>query len=633
MYFIPLFLLLPEGQLLAQAPEYGAALIPAKLKRHANAVIRDEQLKIDIAKPGEVWITEQKVITVLNPNGKQDGAIRIYYNKSRPVQSVSGALYDGDGNLLRKFRKSDFQDVSMIGDFSLFEDDRMKRLLPAAPGYPYTVRYRYRQKYKFTLYLPKWLPVNTENVSVAHASFQLSSPTSIPVRYHGWNLGEPVIDSSGKKTVTCTWKLQDLGALTDEPYSPPFFRAGVPVLIVAPERFAYYGMKGQFDDWKQYGKWVYGHLLKGRDVLPQETVSLVRQMTAGDSSAVEKAKRLYNYAQRKNRYVSIQIGKGGFEPMSASRVDEVSYGDCKALVNYMMALLKAAGIPSYYTEVYAGDDPISLQRNFASAGQGNHIILCVPFAGDTTWLECTDKHMPFGFLGTFTDDRNVLVITPEGGVLTRTPLYPDTCNTQQRTAVFKIDSAGNLLGKMTTTFAGLRYQQRQPFEMLSRAERIRYTKARYARLLMDVSAYSLAFIKHSLPEIKEKVSFTSRGFAALGPHTLSIPLNPVDRFGDIPAMAQDRKNQVYIARGYVMTDTLRYGFPAGYAPALIPKAVHLVHRFGAYDTRLKTGDDGLTYIRTFRLKSGYYPSGSYQAFIAFLRAVSGYDRQHFVIRH
>lgn len=619
--------------LLCMAQEYSVISIPQNLKTHANAIIRDEEINIDINKVNEVWIKHKKVITILNPNGKYFGAIRINYNKSRPVRSVSGSLYNADGTLIRKFKKSDFEDISSVQDFSLFEDEREKRLLPSASGYPYTIKYQYTQKYKFSLYLPKWIPVVSSGIAIQKSSFRVSSPEDIPLRYYEQQLKKPVIDSSDKNKISYIWAITNMPPIADEPYSPPLFKADVPLVIVSPPRFEYYGMKGSFHSWKEYGKWVYDHLLKGRDALPESTINHIHQLIKGLSSPKEMAKKIYAYAKNKNRYISIQIGKGGFEPMNASDVDKVSYGDCKALVNYMMALLKAAGIPSYYTEVYAGNHNISLLPDFASAAQGNHIILCVPFGQDTTWLECTKKYMPFGYLGTFTDNRNVLICTPQGGILTHTMKYQDTVNRQKQTAQFMIDSIGNLQGNMTTLFKGLLYEKRQPFEMNSHSLKIEKVKAIYSFLQMNISKYHLAFMKQKLPMVKENISFTSPRYAAVSEEGLIIPLNPVNRFQNIPRMVKNRKNKLYIARGYVMTDSLSYTFPRGYTLSLIPENISINKPFGSYTTQIKTGTNKLVYIRTLQLHSGYYPAKSYTGFITFLSQVSGYDRENFILKH
>ncbi len=151
-------------------------------------------------------------------------------------------------------------------------------------------------------------------------------------------------------------------------------------------------------------------------------------LTKDASSDKDKAKILYNYLQKNTRYISIQIGIGGLEPFPASEVDRLGYGDCKALANYMRSMLSAVNIPSYYCIVKAGRRKESFHKTFANAQDGNHVILCIPFKNDTTWLECTSQNLPFGFLSDFTDDRDVVACTENGGVIMHTPKYINSTN-------------------------------------------------------------------------------------------------------------------------------------------------------------------------------------------------------------
>src|SRR6185312_13501516 len=133
-----------------------------------------------------------------------------------------------------------------------------------------------------------------------------------------------------------------------------------------------------------------------------------------------KARFLYNYLQKNVRYVSVQLGIGGYKPFPASFVDEKKYGDCKALSNYMLTLLKTVGIPSYCAVINAGTNAEPADPDFVN-DPFNHIILCVPFKNDTTWLECTSATSPFGKLGSFTENRKALLVTEDGGKLVNTP--------------------------------------------------------------------------------------------------------------------------------------------------------------------------------------------------------------------
>src|SRR5690606_16477195 len=172
-----------------------------------------------------------------------------------------------------------------------------------------------------------------------------------------------------------------------------------------------YKRTGKVTNWRDFGRGVQDGLLKGKQDLPAATIEKAKQIASQFDHTRDKPTVLYKYMQDKTRYVRVPIGICRFKPFAASYVDRLAYGDCKALVNYMQALLAAVDIPSLYCVVEAGNQKVSLDEPFANAVDGNHIILCVPFENDTTWLECTSNKSPFGYLGDFTDDRLVLACT------------------------------------------------------------------------------------------------------------------------------------------------------------------------------------------------------------------------------
>jgi transglutaminase-like putative cysteine protease len=444
----------------AQA-DYNASLIPKDLLPYASAVIRNKDVTIEVKDADNTIYHIKTAITVLNKNGDDIARIVIWHNRSNTIRYVKGTLYNEFGQPTGKFAEKDFADVNAASDMSLFEDSRVKHYTPSTGSYPYTIEYEYEQRSKQSLNFDDWQPNEAVGLAVEKSSFTFICKPDFNIRYKEINLPPSVITGTTKDGLkTYTWQVTNLKAIKDEPYSPNRDKY-LSTVKIAPENFKYEGISGTFTNWKELGKWNYDKLLVNRQALPAATVQQVNTITNGITSPKLKAKKIYEYMQNKTRYISVQIGIGGYQPFLASEVDRLNYGDCKALVNYTQALLKAANIESWYCVVEAGSRKVSLLNDFASMSQGNHIILCLPFKNDTTFLECTSQKIPFGFLSDFTDDRTVLACTPEGGKLMHTPKYTAQINSQVRKAGFTVDKNGVLTGDVTTTFKGTQYDNHE----------------------------------------------------------------------------------------------------------------------------------------------------------------------------
>ncbi|MBK8110013.1 MAG: transglutaminase family protein [Saprospiraceae bacterium] len=204
---------------------------------------------------------------------------------------------------------------------------------------------------------------------------------------------------------------------------------------------SYGGFKASATDWKGYGELIV-ELNEGRDVLSPAFVNELTEMTKNETET-GKVKMIYEYLQNNTRYISVQVGVGGIQPIPANEVYANGYGDCKGLSNLMKAMLSSIGIKSNYVLVEAGENPDGVDNSFIY-DPFNHAILCVPFQHDTTWLECTSRFDPCGYQGGFTGNRKALVIEKGNSHLVSTNSYDHNDNTATASLMAKLEEGGDL---------------------------------------------------------------------------------------------------------------------------------------------------------------------------------------------
>jgi hypothetical protein len=618
------FLLLTVAAI-SSAQQYSVSLIPKDLLAHASAVVRNEETEVFVEDLDNTQVHFKAAITVLNKNGDDFVHIELEHDKSTIIKNVKGVIYNEFGMQTSKFSEGDFDDVSAWDGISLFTDAKVKHYKPVVTTYPYTVAYEYVLKLKQTLDLPTWKPVADFGISVEKSSYLFICKPDFIIKYRETKLPNKVIigkDKNGNSTYF--WSSVNIKAVKEEAYSPYITNIFGTVFIV-PERFSYYGIEGTTKNWEQFGKWQFDKLVSDRQQLTEETIQKVKELTKDISDPKLKAKKIYEYMQSKTHYISVQVGIGGLQPFLASDVDKQNYGDCKALVNYTQALLKAVDIDSYYCVVKSGADyKIDMPENFPGAF-GDHIILCIPFKNDTTWADCTNQTIPFGYLGDFTDDRNVLACTPEGGKILHTPKYKTEDNIEDRKAAFEINSAGVISGTMVTNFKGADYIDREYLFNEPQKEQYKMVQKTYPINNMEIDKLDLKQDKGFDPITTETIKLHAADYASFEDGKIYFMLNPANRNKHVPKNEINRVNDVYINRGYTEQDEVVYNLPPHYRYEKQPLDVTIDKSFGKFSASMELKGNVLVYKRKLQLIDGTYPKEKYGDLVDFFQAITDAD--------
>lgn len=620
--------MLSVGLLRAQS-DYAVSQIPDSLKARANAVVRAELLTVDMQSYNKVSYQMKQVITVFNKSGEDKARLVLFYDKNTSIKAVKGQVFDADGVVIGKVSLKNFSDESAVSHYSLYDDSRVKHFLPSVSIYPYTVEYEYEVLFKQNLIIPDWRPLAHPDVAIEYSQYTFLKNSVDEVNIKTLNYDGPPRMATIDGRETFTWTLAAVPAKRREPFSPAP-ETYQPTVKIAPVQFYYYKNKGKNNDWNALGKWVYDELLQDAYNLSEETKKNIRNLVSDVQTDEEKVRKLYRYMQEKTRYVSVQIGIGGFKPMPAADVHRLGYGDCKALVAYMQNLLMAVDIPSQYCVVYGGDAKRDMLSDFSSMSQGNHVILCVPLGRDTTWLECTSSLMPFGFLGSFTDDRVVLACTPEGGKLLRTPAFDAKTSSQTRQAGLTLSAVGGLSGKLTTLFAGGQYDNHLQISTASGREQVRLLRDSY-----NIDNISFAEVNYqadeTLPAINESIHVEIPHYAPKNAEGMYFVPNVFTKGRTVPVL-KHRTLPLYINRGYVDEDTITYSLVSGMKVASGSLSEFIETPFGEYSMRISQEGDTLTYYRKFLLHEGTYPAAAYAAFADFMNRVNAVDNAKIVLK-
>ena len=604
--------------------------IPEEIKVGAEAVVRYDNTFLTIAGPSSATLRTSYAITILNANAKNLARKSVFYDKFRKINEIEASVFDADGKQIKKLKKSDIKDYSLY-DGSMLSDNRRKYFDLTQISYPYTVEIEYEYTLGGLLSLPDWYVVPDENVSVQSAKLTVIHPANYDLRYKTRSLEDPQKRTAGGNR-TLLWAVRNQKALHDESFDYSFF-SSTPRVQLAPSRFVMDGYEGNQESWQSFGQWM-NKLMADLGPVPPQTANEIRNLVKDTESDREKIRLVYNYLQENTRYISIQLGIGGWKPFTPQFVDEKGYGDCKALSWFTKSMLKEIGISSNYVLIDAGAFEDDIDIDFPS-NQFNHAILCVPNKGDTIWLECTSQSNPFGYLGTFTSDRHALLIDDAGGKVVKTPAYAMEENLQLTMATVTLDSDGSGQLDLEMDYNSLEYENYNLDRILLEPEE-KQKKWLYDYLSLQtftIEDFDLILSEneqgHPLAELKMTASL-NQAANKTGKRLFIVP-NMLNRGNSIKRQAEERRSDVILRYAYHHADTIIFDLPREYHVESVPNDIQFESRFGDYSASFIQEGEKLTYIRHFRRKKGTFPAESYEELLEFYRKVARSDKKRVVL--
>ncbi|HEX8041131.1 MAG TPA: DUF3857 domain-containing protein, partial [Chryseosolibacter sp.] len=441
-----------------------------------SAVLDSSVTRITVKGVDKMSVTEFRRWEIRDKDGYRYCVFNDYENAFRKVKSLRYTIYDANGNRVKRFGLGDAMDVQFNAPYEV-TDSRMLYLDPDYRGFPFSVEIETVVVCDQFLDFPDWMPRYSYNMEVKFATLELECPSGYRFRCKSFNgkIDSTTVQRSGERTYV--WTLRNLEA-TGPYLHESSFGKDQPRVSISPFEFSMGGVKGSYSSWAEFGDW-YLALNKEQSPLSEKTKQDLRGIRQKSADERELIRNVYKYMQQKTRYVSIQLGIGGFKALPVEKVDRNGYGDCKALSQYMHVLLTEVGVSSNYVLAKAGSDASDVVADFPS-NQFNHIFVAVPLAADTTWLECTSQITPASYLGRFTDDRNVLWIAPGKSGIIRTPCFTAPESVCKSASVVRLDPEGNAVMTVSRRQGGFYFDEMAAYNSMSASQQERFNSSKFS---------------------------------------------------------------------------------------------------------------------------------------------------------
>lgn len=596
----------------------------------ANAVILFDDQETNVKDNGEIETTYRRAYLILRPGGKSEGTLVVPFDSQMKITSIRGWCIPKTG---KEFEVKDKDAVEISFDEEFYSDSRHKVLDIPAPLPGNVIGYEYKQKSRpFVLQDEWWFQ---SNLPVRLSRFTVNLPPGWKFKSYWMHYPEqsPKIETGSEMQ----WEVENVPAIKEE-VAMPALRAIVGrmgVTYAPPSGFAALGPV----DWQQIGKWYEGLATNSVQATP-EIQQRVKEVTSGSATWMEKAQALATYVQSHIRYVSIEIGIGGYQPHTAGDIFKHQYGDCKDKATLLRVMLHEAGIESYYA--LAQVDRGIVNPEFASAITFNHAILAIRVPDDAPtqnlfalvndaklgkllFFDPTSSYTPFGYLPPYLQENYVLLASSQGGELVHLPLEPPSTNRIVRTAKLQLNLDGSLTGVVDEQRIGAEATtEREHLLSHPGADRTKVIEDFLGSFLggFRLTKATTSTLDSVSTTLNVHYEFTAEHYAKSAGDLLILRPRVLGEKVSSLSETEARKFPVEFDEASLQTDDFEITLPPGYSVDDAPSPVKSDAGFASYTSEVQVTPGKIHYTRTYQVNQVMVPADQIAALRKFNRQVA-----------
>jgi hypothetical protein len=297
-------------------------------------------------------------------------------------------------------------------------------------------------------------------------------------------------------------------------------------------------------------------------------------------------------------------------------------------------MLDVVGIKAHHVLLFRGSESWEKERMQPDfpAVYFNHMMACVPMKNDTMWLECTNQTTAAGFLESSDDDRNVLVITPEGGKVAHTTRYDEKSNVERRDVKITLNTEGGAVVTSKTQYKGLSQDYHIALDQVNPELQ---KKVMYERLKInnfEIKEMRFDKIKKPKPYIEENLTLDVKSLASLSGKRLFLPFNLFSKWEKTATLDSTRLFEVQAdSRGFTEDETINIALPEGYSLESKTGPLSIESVFGNFDLKISVEEKILIINRKLVVNSKVQPKESFVKLVEFFKAVAKADKTKLVL--